>query len=361
LELFAVSQPGIEEVTAEELKELGIKGRVVPGGVEFSGGLEELYRCNLWLRTATRVLVRFCQFKAKHFAELVRKAKRCKWENFLKPEISIRIRVTSRRSKLYHTKAIEERILRSIEEAVGFSPKLSRFEDEGTSIVVRFERDICTISINSSGPPLYKRGYRVAETEAPLRENLAAAMILLSGWKGEVPLIDPFCGSGTIPIEAALLAANIPPGRKRTFAFMEWKNFDEELFRRILSEIKERSVKSPILGFDIEEKAVKASAENAKAAGVLNLVKFENLSFPSLSFKEGVVITNPPYGKRLSVRNVKEIYRRLGEWVESQFSSYKLLFLSPSESLAKETGLNVRKITHFSNGGITVGLYRADR
>jgi len=281
MKLFAVSQPGIEEITFNELKELGIDGRVVPGGVEFEGNLQELYRTNLWLRSASRVLVRLCTFKAKHFAELVRKTKKCSWEEFLTPEIPIKLRATSKRSKLYHTGAIEERVLRAIKE-LGIDVKTAKYEDEGTSVIVRFENDICTISINSSGAHLHKRGYRVVETEAPLRENLAAAMILASGWKGEVPLIDPFCGSGTIPIEAALLATSTPPGRNREFAFMKWPNFDEKLWEELLKEANERKreVKVPILGFDIEEKAIKASLKNSRKAGVEKLVKFKNLSFP---------------------------------------------------------------------------------
>ncbi|WP_457755306.1 THUMP domain-containing class I SAM-dependent RNA methyltransferase [Thermovibrio ammonificans] len=363
MKLFAVSQPGIEQVTADELQTLGLNSTTLPGGVEFEGGLRELYRANLWLRSASRVLVRLCTFRAKHFAELVRKASKCPWSHYITPELPIKVRATSRRSKLYHTKAIEERVLRAIKEAVGFEPKTTDYEDEGTSVIVRFENDICTISVNSSGALLHKRGYRVAETEAPLRENLAAAMVLLSGWRGEVPLVDPFCGSGTIPIEAALIAANIPPGFKREFAFMKWPNFDSSLWEEVKSEALSgvRPVNVPVLGFDIDPDAVSAAEKNARAAGVERFVTFKNFSFPELKFSEAFIVTNPPYGVRLTFVRASQVYRRLGEWVETNFKRYKLLFLAPGRRLARETGLPVEQVTHFSNGGITVGLWVAEK
>ncbi len=360
MELFAVSQPGLEEVTAQELKELGVEGKVVPGGVEFEGDLREVYLTNLWLRSANRVLLRLCRFKAKHFAELVRKAAKCSWEDYITEKLPIKVRATSKRSKLYHTKAIEERVLRAIKERLGFEPKTAKYEDEGTSVIVRFENDICTISVNTSGAPLHKRGYRVCEVEAPLRENLAAAMVLISGWRGEVPLIDPFCGSGTIPIEASLIAGNVPPGRNRKFAFMEWRNFDENLWRELLKEAdgKRKEVTVPILGFDIDPQAVKCSIKNSEKAGVSEFVQFKNLSFPEIYYEKAVIVTNPPYGVRLPERQIEALYSRLSDWAARHFKEVEIYFLSPNRRLAKKVGETVELLTHFSNGGITVGLYR---
>ncbi len=363
MRLFAVSQPGIEKVTAKELLELGIEGKVVSGGVEFEGALRELYLTNLWLRSASRVLVRLCTFKAKHFAELVRKASKCNWSNYLKEDLPVKIRVTSKCSKLYHTKAIEERIWRSIENSLGFKLPETKFEDEGTSIIVRFKNDICTISINSSGAMLHKRGYRIAETEAPIRENLAAALVLISGWSGETPLIDPFCGSGTIPIEAALIRANIPPGINRKFAFMEWKNFNDKAWNEIISEarlqLKEPEV--PILGFDIDPRAVEAASKNAEAARVNNFTEFKNLSFPELPFSEATVVTNPPYGERLPFKGLRQLYATFGDWVERNFDRYRVIFITPRRALAEATGLQPQLIDTTFNGGIRVGIYRAEK
>ncbi len=360
MELFAVSQPGLEEITAEELKELGIEGKVVPGGVEFEGSLREIYLTNLWLRSANRVLLRLCRFKAKHFAELVRKAAKCSWENYITEDLPIKVRATSKHSKLYHTKAIEERILRAIKERLGFEPKRAKYEDEGTSVIVRFENDICTISVNTSGAPLHKRGYRVCEVEAPLRENLAAAVVLFSGWKGEAPLIDPFCGSGTIPIEASFVALNIPPGRNRKFAFMEWRNFDGKLWGELLKEAdqKRKRVNVPILGFDIDPEAVECSVKNSEKAGVSEVVQFKNLSFPEIYYEKAVIVTNPPYGVRLPKRQVETLYSMLGDWAARHFKEAEIYFLSPNRKLAERVGERAELLTYFSNGGITVGLYR---
>ena len=358
--LFAVSQPGIEELTAKELEALGIDGKVVPGGVEFEGGLREMYLTNLCLRSASRLLLRLCSFRAKYFPELIRKAKKCPWSSFITPELPLKVRVTSKGSRLYHTGAIKERLLRALKEALGFEPVLAKYEDEGTSLIVRFEKDVCTLSLNTSGAPLFKRGYRVKEIEAPLRENLAASMVLASGWRGETPLVDPFCGSGTIPIEAALIGTNTPPGLKRDFAFMKWKNFKRALWEEVKEEAlsRRRELKVPIYGFDIEPFAVEASRVNARAAGVEGLVEFKNLSFPPISLEEATVVTNPPYGVRLT-GNVRLLYRRLGEWVRKSFKRYKLLFLAPYRSLANESFPQAKLLTYFDNGGIKVGLYLA--
>ncbi|WP_457677837.1 THUMP domain-containing class I SAM-dependent RNA methyltransferase [Thermovibrio sp.] len=363
MKLFAVSQPGIEEITEKELKELGIECKAVPGGVEFEGGLREVYLSNLWLRSASRVLVRLCYFRAKHFGELVRKAKKCPWEEFITRELPVKVRATSKRSKLYHTTAVKERILKAMELSLGFKPKLTDYEDEGTSVIVRIENDTCTISVNSSGALLHKRGYRVREVEAPIRENLAAAMVLASGWRGEEPLVDPFCGSGTIPIEAALIASNTPPGLKRDFAFTKWKNFKRELWKSLKEEAVKgiKEVKFPIVGFDIDPLAVEAAKENAKAAGVSKWVQFKNLSFPRLNFERATVITNPPYGVRLNYARVKQLFRELGNWTERNFKSYKLLFLSPKRELAKLVSEKAEMITYFDNGGIKVGLYLVEK
>ncbi|WP_456456358.1 THUMP domain-containing class I SAM-dependent RNA methyltransferase [Thermovibrio sp.] len=363
MNLFAVSPPGIEEITLKELEGLGIKGELKPGGVEFEGDLRELYLTNLWLRSANRVLVRLCSFRARHFGELVRKAQKCPWEEFISRELPLKIRVTSKASKLYHTKAIEERIVKAIKLKLGFEPLKAKYEDEGTSLIVRFEKDLCTISVNSSGAPLYKRGYRVREVEAPLRENLAAAMVLFSGWKGEEPLIDPFCGSGTIPIEGALVGLNLPPGGEREFAFMRWQNFNSDLFKELLKEAesKKRELSVPILGFDIDPLAVEGAKKNAKAAEVESFVKFTNRSFPPLSYERATVITNPPYGVRLKGKRLRELYRLLGQWCLKSFKEFKLLFLSPRRELALETGLNPKQITYFDNGGLKVGLFVAQR
>ncbi|SNR85683.1 THUMP domain-containing class I SAM-dependent RNA methyltransferase [Desulfurobacterium atlanticum] len=358
LKLFAVSQPGIEEITLSELENIGIKGEVVPGGVEFRGGLRELYLSNLCLRTANRVLVRVASFRVKTFAELVKRIARYPWDIYFPYFQKVKIRVTCKKSKLYHSDAVAERVLKGINNRLKHTIEKAKFEDEGTSLIVKIENDFCTVSINSSGKPLYKRGYRVVETQAPLRENLAAAIVLASGWDRKIPLVDPFCGSGTIPIEAAMIAGNIPPGIKRKFAFMKWKNFDETLFYSVKTELESR-IKTEIpsiFGFDISENAIRASVENMK---FFNLsIKFRKASLPENGLPEiAYVVTNPPYGKRI-VADTFSVYRRFGEWLRKSFPAVKVAFLSPDKKLARVTGLKCRKVLTFSNGGIRVSLYR---
>ena len=359
MKLFAVSQPGIEEITYKELKSLGINGEKLPGGIEFEGDLKELYLTNLWLRSASRILIRLCSFKAKHFAELVRKATKCNWQDFITPQLPIKIRVTSKKSKLYHTKAIEERILKAIKEKLNFTPKLAKFEDEGTSVIVRFENDICTISVNSSGPLLHKRGYRVAKTEAPLRENLAAAMLLVANYDGSIPLIDPFCGSGTIPIEGALIASQTPPGINRNFAFMKWKNFNENLWKELIRDATSQTKhpQNPIIGIDINPKAINAAEKNAKAAKMDKFLTFKNASFPNLNLSKALIVTNLPYGERLKEKRLELLYRYFGDWIRKNFKEATVYFLTNKLYLAKAVSQNVKEVIQFSNGGIPVKLY----
>ena len=357
--MFAVSHPGLEEITLRELEGLGIEGKPTPGGVEFKGTLEELYRTNLWLRTANRVLVRVAIFKATTFAELVERVSRYPWEIYIREDVPVKFRVTSRKSKLYHTKAIEERVIKGIMKRVKFRPLMAEEEDEGESVIVRVERDRFTISVNSSGAMLHKRGYREKASEAPLRENLAAAIILAGGWDGKTPLIDPFCGSGTIPIEAALICTNRAPGIDREFAFEKWKIHDQQLWEKVKEEALNavRECTTPIVGVDIDEKAISAAVENSFRAKVYHNIRFVRGSFPAVEFKEAFVVSNPPYGVRLSSKNIEETYSSLGRWIRENFKRAHIVILSPLKRYIEATGLELERRLTFSNGGIRVGLY----
>ncbi len=212
LEAFAACLPGVEPFLAQELEELGyIPANHHPGegGVGFSSTLEGLYRANLWLRTANRVLLRLGRFQAIQFAELRRKAANLPWERYLTPGQPVAIRSTCHHSKLYHSGAVSERVLGAIGDRLEHAPEALAFDEEQPAaqlVLVRMDNDECTISLDMSGEPLHRRGYRLAVAKAPLRETVAAAMLYASGWDRRSPLLDPFCGSGVIPIEAALLA-----------------------------------------------------------------------------------------------------------------------------------------------------------
>jgi putative N6-adenine-specific DNA methylase len=216
LSCFAVTAPGIEAVTAREIAELGMQvTSSEPGGVSFETDAAGIARANLWLRTASRILVRVAEFHAYSFAELERHARKVPWDDYLAEDVRPVFRVTSKKSKLYHQDAIAERLTRWIGRDVSDEVPEQLF-------VVRVHRDRVTISADASGELLHKRGYRLEAGKAPLRETLAAAMLLAIGWDGTVPLVDPFAGSGTIPIEAALIACGMAPGAGRSFAMYSW-------------------------------------------------------------------------------------------------------------------------------------------
>ncbi len=239
---FAATIPGLEPVLARELSALGLTPRSLPplylsgearedaGGVEFEASLRDLYRANLHLRTAGRILYRFGEFKAIGFSELRKKASSLPWELFLRPGQPVALRVTCHKSRLYHSDAVGERVLGAIADRLKKPVVHEKFDENADHlpqlIVIRVVNDICSVSIDSSGSLLHRRGYRLETAKAPLRETLAAGLLLSSSWDGLSPLIDPFCGSGTIAIEGALLARHIAPGKNRRFAFMGWPEYD---------------------------------------------------------------------------------------------------------------------------------------
>src|SRR5258707_5573472 len=222
--LFVVCAPGLEPVASSELRELGLQGRTLSGGIELDGQLPEAMRLNLWLRTASRVLVRLGEpFRATSFAELVRKASSLPWEKLVRKDMRAAFRVTCRKSRLYHSDAVAERLHAALEAQVGFPVPLAKAEgddapEDAQLFLARFERDVCTVSADTSGALLHQRGWRGPQAKAPLRETLAAAMLLAAGFLGDEPLCDPLCGSGTIAIEAALIAMGRAPGIGRAFA-----------------------------------------------------------------------------------------------------------------------------------------------
>ena len=315
LKLFAVCAPGLEPFTSQELEELGLslsppgekKHAEERGGVELEGSLIDVYRCNLHLRTASRLLVRLGSFYSVGFPELRRKAGNLPWEDYLKAGKPVAIRVTCHQSRLYHQQAVAERIAGAISDRLKQPVQVEKYHEETETnppqlILVRLANDHCTISIDSSGELLYRRGYRLATTKAPLRETLAAGMILASGWDRISPLLDPFCGSGTIVIEAALLARQIPPGRGRHFAFMDWPSFREKAWDAFLSD-QTPGIQAPlprIVASDRDAGAIRAAKANADRAGVSDCIEFSCHAVSSMDPPPGPgwVVTNPPYGVR---------------------------------------------------------------
>jgi putative N6-adenine-specific DNA methylase len=367
-----VAAPGLEPLVAEELRGLGIANPAPePGGVWFQGSPEDLARANLWLRTATRVLVRLGQFHARALGELERRARLLPWAGFLPSGAAPRLRVTSRKSRLYHQRAIAERIGRAIAEATGGTATEAFGEEPQNGeprllVVVRLLRDECLISLDSSGGLLHQRGYRLATAKAPLRETLAAAMLLAAGWNGSVHLLDPFCGAGTIAIEAALLARRIAPGLHRRFAFESWPGVAVEALERLRHEARQTTVTRAtvsLVASDRDAGAIRAARENAERAGVAGDIDFRQRSLSDVVPPDGpgCLITNPPYGVRIGDRRrLRDLYARLGEVARHSLPGWAVVLLVPSSfPLERDTGLAFTQLLKTVNGGLPVRLIRA--
>jgi putative N6-adenine-specific DNA methylase len=378
---FAATAPGLEPLAAGELRALGIAGVAEAGGVAWEGTAEQLYAANLWLRTASRVTVRVAEFRARSFIELERHARRLPWETWVRKGEPVRLRVTSKKSKLYHEGAIAERLLGWIGERVGgigpaTAAKGVEDEDDGATgdaqlFVVRAVRDGFTISADSSGALLHLRGYRQALAKAPLRETLAAATLLGSGWTGDAALLDPMCGAGTIPIEAALIARNVAPGlanadrTPRAYAFTAWPGFDSEAWARVVEQAREATRSAagvPIIGSDRDDGAIGAAAANAERAGVSEDVELSVRSLSAIDPRPGPgwLVSNPPYGVRVGESApLRNLYAALGRVARERLPGWTLALLSADRALEGQVGVPFTEALRTSNGGIPVRLVTA--
>ena len=366
-----MAPPGLEQVVGAELHALGIEAAVVRGGAEWQGDSAQLSRANLWLRCATRVLLRLDDFRARTFFELERHAARVPWELVVSGDRPVALRVTARKSRLYHEGAIAERLQAAILKRTGTSfVPVHVDEDEGAAdlqlIIVRVLRDEFTISADSSGEALHKRGYRQAIGKAPLRETLAAALLHFAGWNGGTPLLDPFCGSGTIPIEAALLARGIAPGiaragrAPRAYAFTSWPAHDPVGWReevdRARALVRERAAVA-IIGSDRDAGAIQFASSNADRAGVAGDIQFRRapLSAAEPPADDTALVTNPPYGVRASAgRDLRDLWASLGRFIRERTPLGAVALLTPDHSLERQLALRLDVAAETRNGGIPV-------
>jgi putative N6-adenine-specific DNA methylase len=373
---FAIVTPGFEPVVESELRALGADSPVAePGGVAFRAGDATLLDANLWLRAATRVIVRIGTFRAKSFAELERHGAKVPWRQFVAPRSRVTFRVTCRKSRLYHSAAVAERLATAVTRAIpGVETARAAADDDSDAdesreqlFVVRFERDECTISADASGALLHRRGYRLATAKAPIRETIAAGCLLALGYDGTAPLIDPMCGSGTIAIEAALIARRMAPGAGRTFACERWPSFDKRVAagrRTAASTLALPRAPSPILASDRDAGAVEAAAANAKRAGVgadLTIAK-RSLSAIEVPPGRGVLLTNPPYGARVGeAAALRSLYASLGNIARERMDGWRIAMISANRQLEGQSKLSLEPVTSFSNGGIRVRLMATQR
>jgi putative N6-adenine-specific DNA methylase len=362
---FAICAPGLEPLLNEELAELSINGESVAGGVEWAGSMSTVALANLWSRIASRVVIRVGNFQARTFFELERHAKKIDWPQYVSPSSPVRFRVTCRKSKLYHSDAVAQRFQEAVARSVGDVSIAENADEENETpaqtFIVRFDRDQCTVSADTSGALLHRRGYRQAVAKAPLRETLAAATLRGSGWTGRTPLVDPMCGSGTIPIEAALIARRIPPGLKRDFAFLRWPGAAVKPWAELTERARAQVLKSspaPIAGSDRDAGAIEAARANAERAGVDVDWKVQAISAAEPSGEAvGSLITNPPYGARIGAGDeIRNLYAQLGNTARKKFIGWTIGMLSADTKLDAQLKLELETRFKTTNGGIPVHL-----
>ncbi len=360
LEIFLVTVPGLEGALLSEAKDNSFKKpELEKGGVTVHGSWHDVWRANLMMRGASHVLVRLGNFRAIHLAKLDKHARKFPWADTLCPDVPIRVEVTCRKSRIYHHKAAAERFENALREEFGAT--ISKEAD--VCIKVRILDDMCTVSVDTSGEPLHKRGHKEAVNKAPMRENLAALLLKECRYKGTEPVLDPMCGSGTFVIEAAEIAAGLQPGRTRSFAFEQLITFDADKWQQLKEAHKIEAPSIQFYGFDRDAGAVKMSAANAERASVSDVTAFEQQSISNIIAPDGpagLVIINPPYGVRIGeIKKLTSLYQSLGQTLKAGFDGWRVGIATNSEQLAKATGLRFSgNPTSFSHGGIHVKLYK---
>ena len=363
-ELIAKTFQGLEEVLAQELIELGANDvQIGRRMVSFSGNQEMMYRANFCLRTAVRILKPISHFRARNADEVYKAVKEIEWKDILDLDTSFVVDTTVYSTEFRNSKfvayKVKDAIVDYFMEREGKRPNIS-VANPDLRLNIHIAEDNCTLSLDSSGESLHLRGYRTATVEAPINEVLAAALIKMSGWKFDCDLIDPFCGSGTILVEAALMARNIYPGVfRQKFGFENWKDFNPELLSSIFEDdSNERTFEHRIVGSDINLRAVEAALANAKAAGVADLITVEQREIRDFKKPEmpAVLITNPPYGERLRPEDLSDIYRTLGEKLKREFQGGEAWIISSREELFDSMRLRPSFKVPLQNGSLDCEL-----
>jgi len=363
-QLIATCSFGLESIVAEELRNLGFQDLIIENGrITFNGKEEDIARCNIWLRTADRVLIKMAEFKATDFDELFQGTANVIWENIIPINGKMHVTGKSVRSKLASIRDCQSIVKKSIIKAMNRKYHLVQFPETGPlyKIEISLLKDTATITIDTTGHGLHKRGYREEAGEAPLRENLAAALVLLSRWNPDRILADPMCGSGTIPIEAALIGRNIAPGITRSFVSESWPNIPKKIWdeARLDARTKEHNGTFRILASDNDGRIVRKARDNADRAGVGNLIAFQRLPVEQFrsSKKYGCIICNPPYGERIGdSKGVERLFRSMGETF-SHLHAWSLFILNAHPEFETFFGIKSNKNRKLYNGNIKCYLY----
>ncbi len=375
---YAITTPGLESIAANELKLLGANvGEQSHGGIAWSGTWEDALRVHLYARTPNRILWRIASFRARAFGELARKTAQIDWSPYFHPNLSFSVKASTTRSRLYHTGRIVQDITQVIAKATGAAPvdkdpqsKPSQPQTTPQQLQVRLANDTCTLSLDMSGELLHRRGYRQATWRAPLRETIAASLLQWAGWDPTTPLLDPMCGSGTFPIEAAQVASHHAPGLHRSFSFLSWPSCPHKIWDRLLQQAQQRSIllntpgSTPlqIFGSDRSPKALEAARANALRASAEQAISWRCCDVGAIEVpaQPGLMVCNPPYGARIgSMKAIRPVYQRLGEKFRAQEGWSVLLIWTRKtlyEAFCRGLAYKDMRTMRFHHGGLKVNV-----
>ena len=368
LNLIATASFGIESVVADELRELGYSDLKVDNGkIEFTGTVYDICKTNIWLRSADRVLLKIGEFEAKSFEELFEKTKALPWHKIIERNGKFPVaKISSVKSTLFSKSDSQAIVRKAVVESLKQKYRVDWFSEDGADFEIKVQilKDLVTISIDTSGEGLHKRGYRPILNKAPIKETMAAALIKLSKWKGgNRPFLDPTCGTGTFLIEAAMIAKNIAPGANRNFASEKWSIIPEEMWINARDEAfsMENDSTPIIIGSDIDKNTLSIAAKNIEAAGFSDIIKLEHkpLSDISSEYEYGAIMSNPPYGERISDEaEVETLYREMGKVFREKFPTWSYYIITSNEKFQKLFGKNADKNRKLYNGGILCYFYQ---
>ncbi len=358
--ILLVCTPGLEPALADEVRERGfVVLAQIAGGIETRGDWRDVWRANLELRGAAKVLARIGSFRALHLAQLDKRARAFAWRETLRPDVAFRVEASCARSRIYHSKAAAQRVEKAIMETLG-----APLSDEAEVVIkVRIEDDLVTLSLDTSGDGLHKRGAKQAMAKAPMRETMAALFLRQCKLTGLEPVLDPMCGSGTFVIEAAEMAAGLLPGRNRHFAFELLANFDGTAWQALRATRPGREIAQRFFGSDRDAGAIVAATANSVRAGVAEFCSFQQATISAISpppGPPGLVIMNPPYGARIGDKQkLSALYASLGRVLREKFPGWRVGLITNDEALARATGLKFKKSAPILHGGLRVWLYQA--
>jgi putative N6-adenine-specific DNA methylase len=361
-EIFLAVPPGLEDVLCAEVREKGFTDpQVQPGGVTIQGGWPDVWRANLEIRGASRILARIASFRVVHLSQLDKRSRKLPWADVLRADVPVKVEASCKASKIYHAKATIQRIETAIKEELG-APISA---DAKVCVRARIDNNVCTLSIDTSGELLHRRGHKEAVGKAPMRETLAALFLSQCGYEGLEPVVDPMCGSGTFIIEAAEIAAGLAPGRAREFAFEYLASFDPVGWEALKARAASPLADVMCHGSDRNSGVIQMCGANAERAGVADRVDFKTLPVSELTPPDGppgLVIVNPPYGARIGDKaKLRGLYRNLGNTMRTRFKGWRVGLVTTDVALAKATGMPFgrpgRPVDH---GGLMIRLFVTD-